>query len=103
MATFHKTEQYCCHCDCDHTKKRYLKILAKTKFKCEKFESSDLSKSFSAINKMEKQCLLLVLSVCIICLPAITNGQAVTRDPRFYSREGDYNYKWPNPGDPEYR
>lgn len=31
------------------------------------------------------------------------NGQFVTRDPRFYSREGDFNYKWPNPGDPEYR
>lgn len=26
-----------------------------------------------------------------------------TRDPRWYSREGDYNYQWPNPGDPEYR
>lgn len=33
----------------------------------------------------------------------IGQAQAVTRDPRFYSREGDYNFKWPNPGDPDYR
>lgn len=42
--------------------------------------------------------------VCVLCvLLPIAYGQMVTRDPRFYSREGDLNYQWPNPGDPEYR
>lgn len=53
---------------------------------------------------------LIVLGVCcavavFLWLPSNVNGQLLlsTRDPRFYSREGDYNYQWPNPGDPEYR
>lgn len=28
---------------------------------------------------------------------------AQTRDPRFYSRVGVNDFKWPNPGDPDYR
>lgn len=41
----------------------------------------------------------------VLCLSIIiVNGQIYpTRDPRFYSREGDLSYKWPNPGDPDYR
>lgn len=39
----------------------------------------------------------------VIALLPIVVGQYSTRDPRFYSREGDLNYKWPNPGDPDYR
>lgn len=91
MATVHNKN--CRHSDCDHTKKRYLKILSK--IKCET--------PTIALRKTNGKCFVLALSVCVILMPAITNGQAVTRDPRFYSREGDYNYKWPNPGDPEYR
>lgn len=46
----------------------------------------------------------IVCVLCVLCvLVPITYGQMVTRDPRFYSREGDLNYQWPNPGDPEYR
>lgn len=41
-------------------------------------------------------------AIVIALLPIIV-GQYSTRDPRFYSREGDFNYKWPNPGDPDYR
>ncbi|XP_055594157.1 acetylcholinesterase isoform X2 [Uranotaenia lowii] len=38
---------------------------------------------------------LLIVTVC---------GQFhTTRDPRWYSREGDFNYHLPNPGDPDYR
>ncbi|XP_037047980.1 cholinesterase isoform X2 [Bradysia coprophila] len=39
----------------------------------------------------------------VIALLPIVAGQYTTRDPRFYSREGDFTYKWPNPGDPDYR
>ena len=49
----------------------------------------------------QKMLCFIVVSFCI--LVPISYGQLVTRDPRFYSREGDFNYKWPNPGDPEYR
>lgn len=42
--------------------------------------------------------LLLSAAICAV------NGQYhTTRDPRWYSREGDYNYHLPNPGDPDYR
>lgn len=43
--------------------------------------------------------------ICLVflILPSLINCQFPTRDPRWYSREGDYNYQWPNPGDPEYR
>lgn len=46
-------------------------------------------------------CIFLVL----LLLPYLSECQYSTRDPRWYSREGDYNYgyQWPNPGDPEYR
>lgn len=41
--------------------------------------------------------------LCLAALPCMIECQFSTRDPRWYSREGDYNYQWPNPGDPEYR
>lgn len=44
-------------------------------------------------------CIFLVLLI----LPYLCECQWTTRDPRWYSREGDYNYRWPDPGDPEYR
>lgn len=45
-------------------------------------------------------CMLIVF--CVL-LPRIIECQYTPHDPRFYSREGDYNYHSPNPGDPEYR
>lgn len=44
-----------------------------------------------------------VLIVFCFLLPSYIQCQYTPHDPRFYSREGDYNYHWPNPGDPEYR
>lgn len=44
-----------------------------------------------------------LFSVLFLILPYLCECQYPTRDPRWYSREGDYNYQWPNPGDPEYR
>lgn len=38
-----------------------------------------------------------------LVLPYLCECQFTTRDPRWYSREGDFNYQWPNPGDPDYR
>lgn len=46
--------------------------------------------------------IVMCCTIVIALLPIVV-GQYSTRDPRFYSREGDYNYKWPNPGDPDYR
>lgn len=54
-------------------------------------------KSFFIVNQMTLCCTI------VIALLPIVFGQYSTRDPRFYSREGDFNYKWPNPGDPDYR
>lgn len=43
--------------------------------------------------------------ICLVLsfLPCFIKCQYPTRDPRWYSREGEYGYHWPNPGDPEYR
>lgn len=42
--------------------------------------------------------------VILVLLPSLVSGQFwTTRDPRYYNREGDFHYKWPNPGDPDYR
>lgn len=46
------------------------------------------------------------MMLCVWCfsiLPSVIECQFTPRDPRWYSREGDYNYHWPSPGDPEYR
>ncbi len=55
-------------------------------------------KSTFVVNHQIAWCCTIVIAL----LPIVV-GQWTTRDPRFYSREGDYNYKWPNPGDPDYR
>ncbi|XP_055307526.1 neuroligin-like protein glit-1 [Sitodiplosis mosellana] len=44
-----------------------------------------------------------MLCVVFLALPYLCECQYPTRDPRWYRREGDYKYQWPNPGDPEYR
>lgn len=44
-----------------------------------------------------------MLCTALFALPYLCECQFEPRDPRWYSREGDFNYKWPNPGDPEYR
>lgn len=42
--------------------------------------------------------------IFMFVLPNMTAGQFFsTRDPRYYNREGDFHYRWPNPGDPDYR
>lgn len=44
--------------------------------------------------------------IILFVLPMLANGQISifsTRDPRYYNREGDFHYRWPNPGDPDYR
>lgn len=43
--------------------------------------------------------LILVLENSVLFVGVV----AQTRDPRFYSRVGDKDYQWPNPGDPNYR
>lgn len=45
-----------------------------------------------------------VLLLCATVYVSLASGQYhTTRDPRWYSREGDYSYHLPNPGDPDYR
>lgn len=46
---------------------------------------------------------MTIFFIELIFLIIINNVKGQTRDPRFYSREGDRNFKWPNPGDPDYR
>ncbi|XP_038110075.1 cholinesterase isoform X1 [Culex quinquefasciatus] len=47
-------------------------------------------------------CCVTAPILLIFC--TVVHGQYyTTRDPRWYSREGDYNYHLPNPGDPDYR
>lgn len=44
------------------------------------------------------------ISLVFLTLPYLSECQLYpTRDPRWYSREGDYNYHWPSPGDSDYR
>uniref|UniRef100_A0A2M4BC65 Putative gliotactin n=1 Tax=Anopheles marajoara TaxID=58244 RepID=A0A2M4BC65_9DIPT len=47
--------------------------------------------------------LLVIACVAAAVLPIVTGQYYTTRDPRWYSREGDFNYKIPNPGEPDYR
>jgi hypothetical protein len=50
----------------------------------------------------EKSLFLYFVILCInLSFMNVVYGQAWTRDPRFYSREGDPNP--PNPGDEDYR
>lgn len=44
---------------------------------------------------------MTIIMLCLAALPCMIECQFPTRDPRWYSREGEY--PWPNPGDPEYR
>ncbi|XP_058446589.1 acetylcholinesterase isoform X1 [Malaya genurostris] len=48
---------------------------------------------------------LLICAAFLLCYSTYgVGGQYhTTRDPRWYSREGDYSYHLPNPGDPDYR
>lgn len=47
---------------------------------------------------------LWCIAIVLFTLPYLSECQFYpTRDPRWYSREGDYNYPWPNPGDTDYR
>lgn len=51
-----------------------------------------------------RHCIFVIF--VLIVLPMLANGQISifsTRDPRYYNREGDFHYRWPNPGDPDYR
>lgn len=42
--------------------------------------------------------------IVLFVLPMLASCQFFsTRDPRYYNREGDFHYRWPNPGDPDYR
>lgn len=50
------------------------------------------------------QLYLWCITVVLFTLPYLSECELYpTRDPRWYSREGDYNYPWPNPGDTDYR
>lgn len=66
----------------------------------------EIDKSFNkrTYKRKKVQNILIYSSVCVIFLwIPFVSSQWTTRDPRWYSREGDFKYKWPNPGDPEYR
>lgn len=52
--------------------------------------------------KLIKNRTLIILLLHVILI-SVATAQYPTRDPRFYSREGDFNYNPPNPGDPDYR
>lgn len=62
------------------------------------------SKSVLKKRKYRKFCdgqWTTIFMLCFAVLPCLIECQFSTRDPRWYSREGEY--PWPNPGDPEYR
>lgn len=46
-------------------------------------------------------CMFIVF--CFLLPRLIECQYSPHQDPRYYNREGDYSYHWPNPGDPEYR
>lgn len=54
--------------------------------------------------KTKKKIKICYVTVVIFGFILGTNSaEAQTRDPKFYSREGDRSWPWPNPGDPDYR
>lgn len=55
------------------------------------------------LSRCRRNMVVVLIVVLMVAAMDPVSGQVVTRDPRFYSREGDYSYQWPNPGDPEYR
>jgi len=60
--------------------------------------------NYNYVNKKSELIIYnLLLCLCIISYFNCVTGQAITRDPRFYSREGVFDYNPPNPGDPDYR
>lgn len=58
-------------------------------------ESSICSRLFSI--------LLGIIVIFNSFLEVVQVVSAQTRDPGFYSRTGVNDFKWPNPGDPDYR
>ncbi|XP_037909461.1 cholinesterase isoform X3 [Hermetia illucens] len=53
--------------------------------------------------KKKKKIKICYVTVVIFGFILGTNSaEAQTRDPKFYSREGDRSWPWPNPGDPDY-
>lgn len=90
---------------CDRQRRRVL-LLNRSKF--DKYLTKMIHEQPTKGFKRKKSVNLIVnrftwCCTIVIALLPITVGQYSTRDPRFYSREGDFNYKWPNPGDPDYR
>lgn len=74
-------------------------------------QRKQIFKSKSVLKKRKNAWMLYVekhhrwcISLVFLILPYLCECQYYpTRDPRWYSREGDYNYQWPNPGDTDYR
>lgn len=71
-------------------------------------QKNQIFKSKSVLKKRKSlwtqiECNKWNFCLVFLTLPCLIKCQYPTRDPRWYSREGDYNYQWPNPGDPEYR
>lgn len=66
---------------------------------------TQIDKSFNKRTYKRKKVIWSSVCVGFVILYTMTtvSAQFTPRDPRWYSREGDFNYKWPNPGDPEYR
>lgn len=64
------------------------------------FKCKSVLKKRKCIQKTWHKWMLCSL---LLAMPYLCDCQFEPRDPRWYSREGDFNYQWPNPGDPEYR
>lgn len=68
------------------------------------FKSKSVLKKRKTIVRDSNSMYFWCITIVLITLPYLSECQMYpTRDPRWYSREGDYNYLWPNPGDSDYR
>lgn len=72
-------------------------------FNCD--DIKDMMKQTVCKKSRRNQCIVILLIGILINCVTYVDGQAlpVTRDPRYYNREGNFNFNWPNPGDPDYR
>lgn len=106
MATHNNRETlYRCNNTVENNCDRHRVLIKRPKF--DKYFNEMISEHTTKRFRRKKSVHLVneVIWCCtiVIALLPIVAGQYTTRDPRFYSREGDYSYKWPNPGDPDYR
>lgn len=72
-------------------------------FKCKSVLKKRKRQPAIQCRHIDKEYKWILCAFVVLILPYLCECQFTTRDPRWYSRQGDFNYQWPNPGDPDYR